>query len=39
MANESNFKKNKHLTMEDRKELEECLGKRMSFKAISRLIQ
>lgn len=39
MVKEFNQKKNKHLTMEDRKEIEECLGKRMSFKAIARLIQ
>lgn len=39
MAKELNPKKNKHLTMEDRREIEECLGKRMSFKAIARLIQ
>lgn len=39
MAKEFNQKKNKHLTMEDRKEIEECLGKRMSYKAIARLIQ
>ena len=31
-------KKNKHLTQEDRKEIEECLGKRMSFKAIAKLL-
>ncbi len=31
-------KKNKHLTQEDRIEIEECLGKRMTFKAIANLI-
>ena len=31
-------KKNKHLTQEDRKEIEECLAKRMSFKDIAKLI-
>ena len=31
-------KKNKHLTHEDRCEIEECLGKRMTFKSISALI-
>ena len=31
-------KKNKHLTPEDRKEIEDCLCKRMSFKAIAKLI-
>ena len=33
-----NTKKNKHLTPEDRKEIEECLSKRMTFKAIGVLI-
>ena len=28
MNNKPNPKKNKHLTMEDRKEIEDCLGKR-----------
>ena len=37
MAKEST-KKNKHLTPEDRKEIEECLSKRMTFKAIGKLI-
>ena len=37
MAKES-AKKNKHLTPEDRKEIEECLSKRMTFKAIGKLI-
>lgn len=32
-------KKNKHLTREDRMEIQECLGKRMSFKDIGRLIE
>lgn len=35
MAKDSNTRKNKHLTMGDRKEIEDCLGKHMSFKAIS----
>lgn len=39
MAIVENPKKNKHLTPEDRKEIEECLNKRMTFKAIGRLIQ
>lgn len=30
--------KNKHLTLEDRQEIEDCLSKRMSFKDIARLI-
>ncbi len=33
-----NPKKNKHLTGEDRKEIEECLGKGMAFKHIARHI-
>lgn len=32
-------KKNKHLTAEDRMEIQECLGKGMRFKAIARLIE
>lgn len=32
-------KKNKHLTAEERKVIEECLGKQMSFKDIAGLIQ
>ena len=32
-------KRNKHLTPEDRAEIEECLGKRMTFKAIGKLIE
>ena len=31
-------KKNKHLTLEDRMEIEQCLDKHMPFKAIARLI-
>ena len=31
-------KKNKHLTRDDRKEIEDCLNKRMSFKSIAKLI-
>ena len=38
MPNTVNNKKNKHLTPEDRKEIEECLCKRMSFKDIAKLI-
>ena len=34
-----NPKKNKHLTREDRKEIEECLGKGMAFKHIARHIE
>lgn len=39
MTNEPNSKKNKHLTSEDRTEIQECLNKRMSFKDIARLIE
>lgn len=39
MPNKSNLKKNKHLTMDDRKEIEDCLSKRMSFKSIAALIE
>ena len=39
MAKKENPKKNKHLLLEDRKEIEECLEKRMTFKAIGKLIQ
>ena len=39
MAIKNNPKKNKHLTLEDRKEIEECLCKQMTFKAIAKLIQ
>ena len=38
MADKSNPKKNKHLTPEDRKEIEECLCKRMSFKDFAKLL-
>lgn len=38
MVKKESAKKNKHLTAEDRIEIEECLGKRMTFKAIGRLI-
>ena len=38
MADSVNSKKNKHLTQEDRIEIEECLNKRMTFKAIAKLI-
>lgn len=39
MVTKKNSKKNKHLTMEDRKEIEECLARKMTFKAIGKLIQ
>ena len=39
MAKRENPKKNKHLTMEERSEIEECLSKRMTFKDIARLIE
>ena len=39
MAKKSNPRKNKHLTLEERKVIEDCLGKRMTFKAISQLVQ
>ena len=35
---EQNSKKNKHLTQEDRREIDECLTKRMTFKSIAKLI-
>lgn len=38
MVKKENPKKNKHLTPEDRREIEECLSKRMTFKAIGKLI-
>lgn len=38
MNDKSNSKKNKHLTPSDRKDIEECLCKRMTFKAIGKLI-
>jgi len=38
MTNKSNPKKNKHLTSEDRTEIQECLNRRMSFKDIARLL-
>lgn len=38
MVKKENPKKNKHLQREERKEIEECLGKRMTFKAIGKLI-
>ena len=34
MVKKENPKKNKHLQPEDRREIEECLCKRMTFKAI-----
>ena len=39
MAKKENPNKNKHLTSEQRKEVEECLGKRMTFKAIGRFLE
>ena len=33
-----NEKKNKHMDLEDRIEIQECLCKRMTFKAIAKLI-
>ena len=33
-----NSKKNKHMTLDDRIEIQECLGKGMTFKAIARRI-
>lgn len=34
-----NEKKNKHMTLQDRTEIQECLYKHMTFKAISKLIE
>ena len=34
-----NSKRNKHMTLEDRLEIQECLGKGMTFKAIARRIE
>ena len=39
MVKKENPKKNKHLQLEDRREIEECLCKRMTFKAIGKLIE
>ena len=39
MVKKANLKKNKHLTLEDRKQIEDCLSKGMSFKAIAKLIE
>lgn len=39
MAKKINEKKYKHLTPEDRRQIEECLTKRMTFKAIGKLLQ
>ena len=39
MAKKTNEKKYKHLTPEDRRQIEECLGKRMTFKSIGKLLQ
>ena len=38
MENSENPKKNKHLTLEDRRTIEDCLQKQMPFKAIAKLI-
>ena len=38
MPNLVDSKKNKHLTHEDRRQIEECLSKRMTFKDIAKLI-
>lgn len=38
MVKKDESRKNKHLTSEERKEIEECLSKRMTFKAIGKLI-
>ena len=39
MAKVTNIKKNKHLTQEDRIQIEECLNKCMHFKDIAKLIE
>lgn len=39
MGKKASPKKNKHLTAEDRSEIEVCLSKRMTFKAIAKLIE
>lgn len=39
MVKQSSQKKNKHLTLEDRQQIEECLQKQMTFKAIAKLIE
>ena len=39
MVKNDNPKKNKHLTLEDRQLIEDCLQKRMTFKAIAKLIE
>ena len=39
MVKKENPNKNKHLTREQRKEVEECLAKRMKFKAIARFLE
>lgn len=38
MENKSGSNKNKHLTQSERTEIQECLDKRMSFKAIGKLL-
>ena len=38
MVKPNELKKNKHLTLEDRQMIEDCLQKQMSFKAIGKLI-
>ncbi len=39
MASKENPNKNKHLTAENRQEIEECLTKQMAFKAIGKMIK
>jgi len=39
MAHPESPKKNKHLTLEDRKEIESCLGVQMHFKAIGKRLE
>ena len=39
MGKTDTSKKNKHLTAEDRKEIEDCLRRQMTFKDIAKLIQ
>ena len=39
MGKTDTSKKNKHLTAEDHKEIEDCLRKQMTFKDIAQLIQ
>ena len=39
MGKTDTSKKNKHLTAEDRKEIEDCLRRQMTFKDIAQIIQ